>query len=86
MVGHMFVVYILKSRQYRKSYVGYTNDIERRLMEHNAGKSNFTSKYAPWDIIHKEEYLTQTEALAREKYLKSKQGRRFLKQVFQNLQ
>lgn len=82
----MFVVYILKSRQYRKSYVGYTNDIERRLMEHNAGKSNFTSKYAPWDIIHKEEYLTQTEALAREKYLKSKQGRRFLKQVFQNLQ
>ena len=75
----MFKVYVLKSRVADKSYVGSTDNIERRLAEHNIGKSKFTSRYKPWELIYAEEFSTREEALKREKYLKSANGRRYLK-------
>ena len=81
---HMYTVYILKSKKFKKSYVGYTNDLQRRLDQHNSGQSEFTSKYGPWDLIYSEEYNLQTDALLREKYFKTKQGRKFLKKLFES--
>ena len=80
----MYTVYILKSKKFKKSYVGYTNDLQRRLDQHNSGQSEFTSKYGPWDLIYSEEYNLQTDALLREKYFKTKQGRKFLKKLFES--
>ena len=81
----MYFVYVLKSKLHRKSYVGVTNDLVRRLNEHNTGKSNYTKLYAPWDVIYTEKYNTLTEAVVREKYYKSAAGRRKLKKiVFKN--
>ncbi len=80
----MYFVYILKSKVAKKSYVGMTDNIERRLREHNSGKSFFTKNYFPWEIIHKEMYGTREEARKREKYLKSGSGRKFLKTIFNN--
>ena len=80
----MYFVYVLKSISHSKTYVGFTNDINRRLKEHNSGKSKFTSKFAPWEIIYKEEYSSQEDAIKREKYLKSATGRRFLKEIIDN--
>ncbi len=80
----MYTVYILKSQKYKKSYVGYTNDINRRLEEHNNRESNFTSKYAPWDLFYTETFVSRIEAINREKYLKSKKGRKFMKNLFDN--
>jgi putative endonuclease len=78
----VYKVYVLKSKVANKSYVGMSNDLERRLEEHNSGKNSYTSKYLPWEIVYSEDFAAQDEALKREKYLKSTSGRRFLKKVF----
>ncbi|MGC4021118.1 MAG: GIY-YIG nuclease family protein [Cyclobacteriaceae bacterium] len=56
-----------------------TQNISRRLDEHNAGKSKFTSGHLPWKIIYSEEFATSTEARVREKYLKSASGKKYIK-------
>jgi putative endonuclease len=76
-----YFVYVLKSEHYPKSYVGSTNDLNRRLVEHNAGKSSYTSQFKPWKMIYTEEFSDEKGARNREKYLKSKTGRKFLKDV-----
>ena len=50
-------------------------DLERRLKEHNAGKSKFTKAYLPWKFIYTEFIGERNEARAREKYLKSGVGK-----------
>ncbi len=74
-------VYILKSLNYDKTYVGFTNNLERRLNEHNSGKTIFTNKYKPWKIVYKEEALDRITARKREKYFKSSAARRKLKSI-----
>jgi len=79
----MYKVYVLKSKKYKKSYVGMTNDLERRLIEHNSGQSTFTKRFMPWEVLYHEEFTEQQEAIKREKFLKSSSGRRFLKKIFE---
>jgi putative endonuclease len=76
-----YIVYILKSKIKETTYVGFTNNIERRLIEHNSGKSKFTSIYRPWEIVYKEEHTSLEEARKREKYLKTASGRRLIKKL-----
>jgi putative endonuclease len=72
-----YVVYILYSFSHHKSYVGYTNDLVRRLWEHNnATQSSFTSRFRPWDVIYTESFDTKSAAMAREKWFKTGVGRR----------
>ena len=78
-------VYVLKSKFAKKSYVGMTIDVERRLGEHNSGKNFYTKRYLPWEIIHMEKFDNREEARKREKYLKSTSGRRFLKKIFNEI-
>ncbi|MBI2042583.1 MAG: GIY-YIG nuclease family protein [Candidatus Nealsonbacteria bacterium] len=78
----MYIVYVLKSSIVKKSYVGLTNDIHRRLKEHNFGKHFYTRRYKPWEVIHIEEFDDFEKAREREKFLKSTNGRRFLKKLF----
>jgi putative endonuclease len=80
-----YFLYLLKSNTANKSYVGITNNLKRRLSEHNSGKHFYTKRYCPWKMIYNEEYDSLIEARAREKYLKSSSGRRFLKELFNNL-
>jgi putative endonuclease len=64
-------VYILRSIQFKKLYIGYTSrKLNVRLEEHNSGKTFFTSQYTPWKLIYFEGYLTEKQARAREKMLK----------------
>ncbi|MDO8548153.1 MAG: GIY-YIG nuclease family protein, partial [bacterium] len=74
-------VYVLKSKSGSKSYVGQTDNLQRRLDEHNAGKSAFSKRFIPWQLVHTESFVTREEAVFRETFLKSKTGRIFLKQV-----
>ena len=79
----MWFVYILKSESSNKSYVGFTDNLERRLKEHNLGRSDYTKRYKPWKIIYTENFEIYNEALKREKYLKSASGRKLvLKKLF----
>lgn len=85
MADKNYYIYILKSLVSKKSYVGYSMDVDARLAQHNKGESNFTNKYKPWTVIHTEMYETQEEATDRERYLKSRSGRRWLKSnIFKN--
>lgn len=81
---NMYYVYVLKSINYKKSYVGMTKDLDRRLTEHNQGKSYYTRRYKPWEIIYKELFNDELEAARKEKYFKSRSGRRKLKEIFDN--
>ena len=66
-------VYILRSSE-GKYYIGQTNDIERRLNEHEVGISIWTRKYTGWELIYKEEYSSRSEAMIRERVLKRLKG------------
>ncbi len=80
-----YIVYVLKSKSANKSYVGFTNDLERRIKEHNSGRHFYTKRYMPWEIIYQEKIGDLQSARKREKYLKSATGRKFLKEVFEGL-
>ena len=70
----MYFVYIIQSNANQKWYVGTSEDPERRLLEHNAGKTKSTKGYIPYQLIYKEAYATKREARKREILIK-KSGR-----------
>ena len=69
-------------RQTKETYIGATDDVIRRLDEHKRGSNKYTKGGIPWRMIYKEEFVTKTEALKREKILKSAQGRMWLDEKF----
>jgi putative endonuclease len=71
----MYYVYILISIRDNKRYFGFTENIERRLFEHNAGLVKSTKNRRPLRIIHVEEFESKADALKREKELKKKKGK-----------
>ena len=78
----MFFVYILKSLRVQRYYVGHTSDLEKRLKEHNTGRTKSTKAYAPWKVVHLEEFNTKSEAFKRELEIKSfRSGIKFKKLV-----
>ena len=81
MVWH---VYVLVSLTSKIRYVGMTQNLSRRLLEHNAGKSKFTSGHLPWTMVYSESFANSKEARLREKYFKSYTGRRFLDDKLRN--
>lgn len=68
----MWFVYIIKSLQKDWYYVGSTNSLERRLKEHNSGRSSSTKSYKPFELVYRKEFSTETEARSFEKLLKTK--------------
>ncbi len=74
-----YTVYVLKSINFDRYYTGMTADLERRLAEHNSGKTKSTKAYKPWKIVYKESFSSRSEARAHEKYLKSGSGREWIK-------
>ena len=74
----MFKVYVLISKSHGTRYIGYTEHLNKRVAEHNKGKCKYTKTRIPWDLIYFEEYESRAEAMNREKFLKSGQGRKFL--------
>ena len=79
----MYYVYYLQSEKFpEKYYVGLTTDVERRLKEHNSGKSIHSNKYKPWILINYTAFLHEATAKAFEEYLKTSSGRAFAKKRF----
>lgn len=79
----MYYLYILQSDKDETYYTGYTSDLNRRLKQHNSGRSTYTKQHMPYHVVYTEEYLTERQAKDREKYVK-KYGniRTFLKSRF----
>jgi len=74
-------VYVLQSQKTGEYYKGITNNLERRLSEHNSGKNISTKGKAPWKLIYHEECVDRIIARQREKYLKSGFGRELIKNI-----
>ena len=70
----MFVVYIMYSASYNKYYTGSCANIDIRIKRHNAGYTRSTKYGIPWEIVHTEIFNTRTEAVRRERQIKSYKG------------
>jgi putative endonuclease len=77
----MYFVYILQSKKDHRYYVGVSENVERRLREHNAGGSKSTAPYRPWTIIKIEEYPDAKLAYKRERFIKSKHSRIIIEKI-----
>ena len=80
----MFYVYVLQSKKDDDLYVGFTNDIKKRLFKHNSGKVFSTKLRRPLKLIYTEICLNKKDATQREKYFKTGVGKRFIKQRLKN--
>jgi putative endonuclease len=74
-----YVVYALQSTVDKRIYVGLTKNLEKRIKEHNQGKTKSTKGFRPWLLIFQENFETRIDARKREKYYKSGVGKEFLK-------
>jgi len=78
----MYYVYILLNDSKTRTYTGVTDDVGKRLGEHNAGKVKSSSPYRPYKVIYTESFITLSEARQKERFYKSATGRRRLKEMF----
>lgn len=78
LIKFMHYVYIIQSINYPDQiYVGYTQDLKKRLSNHNAGTTPHTTKYMPWELVMYLAFNNEEKAIEFEKYLKSHSGRAF---------
>mgnify|MGYP003951369391 CR=1 FL=1 len=72
-----FYVYMLKSRGLKSvTYVGYTNDLKKRITLHNSGKGAKFTRGRKWVLIYKEKFKSKKEAISREYYIKKNRSLR----------
>ncbi|WCM41624.1 GIY-YIG nuclease family protein [Flavobacterium sp. CBA20B-1] len=77
-----FVVYILFSKKYRKTYVGFTSNLIERIKSHNVlGTKGYTIKYRPWIVVDVQFFTSKKEAMQVEKFYKTGKGRELIKQL-----
>jgi len=74
-----YYVYVLHNKNKRFIYIGYTENLKKRLEEHNSGKSKSTKPYIPLDLIFYEAYKNIKDAKRREEYLKTNRGKTTLR-------
>jgi len=75
------MLYILQSDMDGSFYIGHTARLAERLRRHNEGRSPYTRAKVPWSVVYKEEYLTRSQAMKRERELKSKKNRDYIEQL-----
>ena len=75
----MYYTYVLRSEKDKHMYTGCTNDLRKRFKQHTTGQVYPTKARGPFEIIYYEACLDRSDAFAREKYLKSGYGKRYLK-------
>ena len=80
-----YFVYVLLSKRDHQFYIGFTNNVERRLNEHNAGKNVSTAKRRPLELVYYEAHRSKADALRRESYFKTSKGKTTLKVILKNV-
>jgi len=76
----MFIVYVLENQNDRSWYIGQTDNLKRRILEHNTGRGGRTTKIkdGAWKLIYAEAYIDKRDSIGREKFLKGGSGRKYL--------
>ncbi len=78
----MYYVYFLKSLENNDLYIGSTENVNNRLKKHNNGQVKSTKFYRPWQLLDFETYDTRSEAVKRERFLKTGQQKELLKKKY----
>ena len=75
----VFYVYLIKTlnSHYNKSYVGYTNNLDNRILKHNANKGAKSTKGYKWELVYKKSFFNKSKALSYEYELKKDRLKRF---------
>jgi putative endonuclease len=76
-----YFVYILKSKVDGSFYIGYTSNLEKRILQHNNGESIYTSRKTPWELHYCESVSDKSEAIKREKFLKKQKNSDFFERL-----
>ncbi len=79
----MYFVYILRNLTSGRHYTGHTADVTQRVGQHNHGITRSTKNRGQWQMLYQEEYASRSEAIKREKFLKSGIGREELKRILE---
>jgi len=74
----MFWMYVLQSEKNGRFYIGYSELPDRRLIEHNSGKVPSTRNFRPWKKVYSESFMTEIEAIQREKQVKAMKSRKYI--------
>jgi len=74
----MYYIYILKSLKSKTLYYGYTTDLNKRIKEHNEGKTKYTKGHTPWKLVWYCGFPSKQIAKDFELYLKSGSGKAFV--------
>ena len=77
----IYTVYAICSKKDGRIYVGFSRDAEKRLLQHNQGKTKSTKGYVPWELIYTQQIIGRENAREREIELKSGSGKEFLKNL-----
>ncbi len=77
----MFYVYVLRSQKNRRLYTGSSDNLDKRINEHNSGKSRATKFTRPLELVYQESYNNRAEAYRRELHLKTGKGREELRKL-----
>jgi putative endonuclease len=80
----MYYVYVLISDKDSRFYTGFTDDLKRRIAEHNAGRVRSTRQRMPLTLVYYEACLSQKDAVHREQYLKTTFGKQYLRNRMKN--
>lgn len=76
----MHYIYVIFNKENGKYYIGQTNNLDRRIIEHNNPNHHYTGKISGvWELIYSEELKDRKSVIIRERQLKSFQGREFVK-------
>ena len=81
----MYYVYILQSEVDGSFYTGFTENLEKRVVQHNNGESAYTSRKMPWKLVYFEEMNSKTEAIKRERFLKAQKNKIFYQRLINSL-
>ncbi|WP_445385406.1 GIY-YIG nuclease family protein [Robiginitalea sp. IMCC44478] len=74
----MYTVYVLYSKKLKRYYAGFTRNLDERIRRHNSGRSKYTSKGAPWELVKTFECATALEAIRLERKIKARGIKRYL--------
>jgi len=76
-----FSVYIIQSLLDGSFYIGFTNNLDKRIIQHNHAKTGYSSKKSPWILVYSESFEIKSLAIKRERFLKKQKSRDFIKKL-----
>jgi putative endonuclease len=80
----MYYVYVIRSEVDKKFYTGFSEDVFKRLEQHNSGLVTSTKRRVPFRLVYYEASVNINDAMHREKYLKTTYGKRYIKTRIKN--